>query len=72
MKDPSNGQFDDTPLTLRELDLIRTSITRSLSAIYHGRIQYPDERPAATPESGGDRSAPGGPAVVGVGGQRVG
>jgi putative nucleotidyltransferase with HDIG domain len=60
-----DGQFDECPLTLRELDLVRKSITKSLGAIYHGRIQYPDDKIAPADAA---------PATVSAGtaGQRAG
>ena len=36
-----DGQFDQCNLTLAELGHIELAITRSLCAIYHGRITYP-------------------------------
>ncbi|MFG0251919.1 MAG: HDIG domain-containing metalloprotein, partial [Phycisphaerales bacterium JB038] len=53
-----DGQFDDCALTLHELKLIEGSIIKSMCAIYHGRITYPeakdskakDQRDEATPE----------------------
>ena len=38
------GQFDDTNLTLRELRTIEDSLIKSLVAMYHGRIKYPERR----------------------------
>lgn len=35
------GQLDDTPLTLKELNIIRDTICDSLKGIFHSRIQYP-------------------------------
>lgn len=43
-----DGQFDECPLTLREIREVESSLTKSLIGIYHGRIQYPDAK-------GGDR-----------------
>ncbi|MFO0873932.1 MAG: HDIG domain-containing protein [Phycisphaerales bacterium] len=43
-----DGQFDECDLTLRELTKIEDSITKSVCAIYHGRIAYPG---AATPKT---------------------
>ncbi len=40
------GQFDQSGLTLRELRTIERSIVKSLTAIYHGRLKYPDQRTA--------------------------
>jgi cyclic-di-AMP phosphodiesterase PgpH len=41
-----DGQFDDCGLTLRELHLIQDSLVKSLRAVYHSRIKYPDQRTA--------------------------
>lgn len=38
------GQFDETNLTLRELRTIEDSLIKSLVAMYHGRIKYPERR----------------------------
>jgi putative nucleotidyltransferase with HDIG domain len=40
------GQFDESGLTLRELRTIERSMVKSLTAIYHGRLKYPDQRTA--------------------------
>lgn len=42
----ADGQFDDCGLTFRELRAISESISRTVAAIYHGRVQYPDARRA--------------------------
>lgn len=36
-----DGQFDECSLTLRELNTVCASISRSVASIYHGRITYP-------------------------------
>jgi cyclic-di-AMP phosphodiesterase PgpH len=41
-----NGQFDESGLTLRELRAIERSMIVSLTAIYHGRLKYPEQRTA--------------------------
>jgi putative nucleotidyltransferase with HDIG domain len=41
----SDGQLDECDLSLRELTKIRETITVSLIAIYHGRIDYPGFNP---------------------------
>lgn len=41
-----DGQFDDCELTLKELNLICDSISRTVTSIYHGRVAYPTERRA--------------------------
>jgi len=40
------GQFDESGLTLRELRSIERSMVMSLTAIYHGRLKYPEQRTA--------------------------
>lgn len=40
------GQFDESDLTLRELRMIQDSLAKSLIAIYHTRIKYPEPKPA--------------------------
>lgn len=39
----SDGQLDDTPLTLKELHIVRETICDSLKGIFHSRIQYPSK-----------------------------
>lgn len=46
MKRLLDGQFDGCGLTLEELDLIEQSLVKSLTAVYHGRVKYPDQRTA--------------------------
>jgi cyclic-di-AMP phosphodiesterase PgpH len=41
-----DGQFDDSGLTLRELRTIENSMIKTVTAIYHGRVKYPDQRTA--------------------------
>jgi cyclic-di-AMP phosphodiesterase PgpH len=41
----SDGQLDECDLSLRELTKVRDSINTSLTAIYHGRIDYPGFNP---------------------------
>jgi putative nucleotidyltransferase with HDIG domain len=38
----SNGQLARTDLTLKDLDTIRSSFTRTLRNFYHPRLQYPE------------------------------
>lgn len=35
-----DGQFDECGLTLKQLDMIKTSLIKSLTSIYHGRVKY--------------------------------
>ncbi|HLA84456.1 MAG TPA: HDIG domain-containing protein [Thermoguttaceae bacterium] len=41
-----DGQFDESGLTLRELRTIEDSMIKTVTAIYHGRVKYPDQRTA--------------------------
>ena len=41
-----DGQFDECGLTLEELQTIEESLVKSLTAVYHGRVKYPDQRTA--------------------------
>ncbi|MBK9119689.1 MAG: HDIG domain-containing protein [Phycisphaerales bacterium] len=36
-----DGQFDECDLTFRELAVIRASLVKTLSSVYHGRVRYP-------------------------------
>ena len=46
MKRLLDGQFEDCGLTLEELRVIEQSLIKSLTAVYHGRVKYPDQRTA--------------------------
>jgi len=46
MKRLLDGQFDECGLTLEELEIIERSLVKSLTAVYHGRVKYPDQRTA--------------------------
>jgi hypothetical protein len=43
-----DGQFDESNLTLTELHIIEESICKSLIALFHARIKYPEQDPAQT------------------------
>ncbi len=45
-KKMSDGQFDECGLTFKQLDLIRRSLVKSLTAIYHARVKYPGQQSA--------------------------
>ncbi|MDR3229177.1 MAG: HDIG domain-containing protein [Puniceicoccales bacterium] len=56
----ADGQLDESPLTFRELEVIRESMEHSLTTMYHHRVQYPKEalvKPKNTNEPDGDSSA---------------
>ena len=46
MKKLLDGQFDECGLTLQELRTVQDSLTKSLSAMFHGRVKYPDQATA--------------------------
>jgi hypothetical protein len=39
-----DGQYDDCDMTLQDLSRIETAITKSLCAMYHQRIKYPEDK----------------------------
>lgn len=39
-----DGQLDECNLTLKEIDKICSTFARILSAMYHGRVKYPEEK----------------------------
>lgn len=41
-----DGQFDECNLTMSELRVIQSSLVKSLLAVHHGRIKYPDQQTA--------------------------
>jgi membrane-associated HD superfamily phosphohydrolase len=44
MKRLLDGQFEESGLTLTELHLIEGSLCKSLIALFHARIKYPEVR----------------------------
>jgi putative nucleotidyltransferase with HDIG domain len=46
MKRLLDGQFDDCGLTFKELHSIEDSLVKSLTAMYHGRVKYPNQQTA--------------------------
>ena len=42
MKRLLDGQFEESGLTLTELHLVEVSLVKSLTALYHSRIKYPE------------------------------
>ncbi len=51
----SDGQLDNSDLTLRDLEKIKETFIKVLEGVYHPRIKYPEK------EEPGDASAEGGP-----------
>ncbi len=71
-----DGQFDECDLTLRELNMIVETVSKTLASIYHGRIQYPTAASetqagvtppanAPSPSAGGPKTRIAAPAAVG-------
>jgi cyclic-di-AMP phosphodiesterase PgpH len=46
MKRLLDGQFDESGITLEELRIVQNSLIKSLTAVYHGRVKYPDQQTA--------------------------
>jgi len=44
MKRLLDGQFDECGLTLQELHLMEESLVKSVTAVYHGRVKYPEHQ----------------------------
>lgn len=58
-----DGQFDECDLTLKELQTISESISKTVASIYHGRIKYPSsqkrsESRSAEPKAGDPPAEP--------------
>ena len=41
-----DGQFEDCDITIKQLNTIQESLIKSLNAMYHARIKYPETQPA--------------------------
>ncbi|GMV97286.1 MAG: HDIG domain-containing protein [Phycisphaerae bacterium] len=48
----NDGQFDECDITLRELKAVERSLVKSLAAIHHGRVRYPDKAAPAGVRNG--------------------
>ncbi len=48
------GQLDQCPLTLREITTAKDVLARSLSSMYHHRVDYPAPPPPAAPDANGN------------------
>jgi putative nucleotidyltransferase with HDIG domain len=46
MKRLLEGQLDESGLTLSEVRAVQESLVKSLTAVYHGRVKYPDQKTA--------------------------
>ncbi len=50
----ADGQLDQSPLTLREIDLVKDSLANVLTGMYHHRIDYPTPAPPQPSPAEGD------------------
>jgi len=41
-----DGQFDECDITLMQLHVIQENLIKSLNAMYHARVKYPDQQSA--------------------------
>jgi putative nucleotidyltransferase with HDIG domain len=46
MKRLLDGQFDECDMTLLDIRTVQESLIKSLIAVYHGRVKYPDQKTA--------------------------
>jgi len=53
-----DGQLDNCNLTLKEIDKISSTFTRILSAMYHGRIKYPEKSNGNSHKKSAEKNMP--------------
>ena len=41
-----DGQLDESGLSLRDIKIIKDTLSKALQGIYHARIEYPDAAPS--------------------------
>lgn len=46
LKRITDGQFDESGLTMTDLTIVKDSLVKSLLAVHHGRVKYPDQKTA--------------------------
>ena len=44
-KKMADGQFDECQITIQQLNTIEQSLIKSLNAMYHARVKYPEKQP---------------------------
>lgn len=49
------GQLNNTPLTFRDIDIIKDAFLKNLTAIHHGRVDYPDDEDSKSTSSDQNR-----------------
>jgi len=52
-----DGQLDECDLTLKDIEMISTTFTRVLSAMYHGRVKYPEKKNGNTGKKSAEKSS---------------
>lgn len=52
-----DGQFDDCDMTLQDLSRIENALTKSLTAMYHQRIKYPEDKKLSDTAAGKQTAA---------------
>ena len=53
----AEGQLDESPLTLREIDRVKDALASVLIGMYHHRIDYPTGLVPAAPQEAADEGA---------------
>ena len=48
-KKMDDGQFDECQITIQQLTTIEESLIKSLNAMYHARVKYPEKQPEKQP-----------------------
>jgi hypothetical protein len=51
------GQLREAPLTLRQVDVVQREFVRALTAMYHNRVEYPEEAGGLSADWEGGRAA---------------
>ena len=46
-KKMEDGQFDECPITIEQLKIVQDSLIKSLNAMYHARVKYPEQQQSA-------------------------
>ncbi len=46
-KKMDDGQFNECPITIEQLKIIQDSLIKSLNAMYHARVKYPEQQQSA-------------------------
>lgn len=53
-----DGQFDESNITLQELHKVEISVTKTVCALYHGRIAYPSDNEEQKAEDSSEKRTP--------------